>query len=113
MRRLLVRVSYGLTSGLTTAVGNVLDGSGTTSGPGRDGCSCADGGVTVVSIASGATIKAVDPINGVTIQGTSGTLTISATGAYTYTHTLGGGADVFTYTIRRLAVAHDIDHKPQ
>ena len=92
--------SDGLTSGLTTAVGNVLDGSGTTSGPAGTDVRGADGGVTVVSIASGATIKAVDPINGVTIQGTSGTLTISATGAYTYTHTLGGGADVFTYTIR-------------
>jgi Big-like domain-containing protein len=74
--------------------GNVIDGTGTTSGV--VDVAGADGGLHVVGIAFGNTGGAL----GVPLSGANGTLTIDAQGNYTYTRTGSGTApDVFTYRV--------------
>jgi hypothetical protein len=74
--------------------GNVIDGTGTTSGV--VDVAGADGGLHVVGIAFGGTVGTV----GVALPGANGTLTIDAQGNYTYTRTGSGTApDVFTYRV--------------
>jgi VCBS repeat-containing protein len=82
-----------------TADGNVLDGTGTTSGVAD--LQGADGGVTVVGVAAGSGPGGIAPGTvGVEITGAHGRLTLNADGSYSYVHTSGGGSDVFTYTIK-------------
>ncbi len=89
-------------TGQTTAeTGNVITGTGTTSG--FADVSGADGGVAVVGVAAGGTAGGINPGTvGVAVVGAFGTLTLNADGSYSYTHTgvVGGGTDVFTYTIK-------------
>ena len=84
--------------------GNVLTGTGTTSGvngadvPGADGAQ-------VAGVAAGATDSDLDNAStvGVEIQGEYGVLTLNADGSYSYTRdagTPGGVSDVFTYTLK-------------
>ncbi len=74
--------------------GNVIDGSGTTSGVAD--VAGADGGLHVVGIAFGNTVGTV----GVALAGANGTLTIDAQGHYNYTRTGSGTApDVYTYKV--------------
>ncbi|HEY7231318.1 MAG TPA: VCBS domain-containing protein, partial [Pseudolabrys sp.] len=90
--------------------GNVLDGTGTTSGTAGTDVLGADGaasGGAVVQIASqnNGTSATVDTANGATLAGQFGTLTIDAQGHYTYVRDIGvpGGSnktDVFSYTIQ-------------
>lgn len=79
--------------------GNVLSGSGTTSGAAGADTLGADGAaVTGFRAGSSGSFAAV----GSTIAGQYGTLTIGANGSYTYvrnTNTPGGVSDVFTYQI--------------
>jgi hypothetical protein len=83
------------------ATGNVLTGVGTASGPGNADVSGADGGGTVVGVAAGNGPGGVSPGTvGVAIAGAFGTLILNADGSYNYVHVVGGGADVFTYTIQ-------------
>jgi Bacterial cadherin-like domain len=83
------------------ATGNVLTGFGTASGPGNADVSGADGGATVVGVAPGNGAGGVNPGSvGIAIAGAFGTLTLNADGSYSYVHAVGGGADVFTYTIQ-------------
>jgi VCBS repeat-containing protein len=88
-------------TGQTTAeTGNVITGNGTTSG--FADVSGADGGLTVVGVAAGNALGGANPGTvGVAVVGAFGTLTLNADGSYSYTHTgvVGGGTDVFTYTI--------------
>jgi hypothetical protein len=86
-----------LTTGQTTADGNVLTGAGTTSGVAD--LQGADGGVTVVGVAAGNGPGGAGGV-GVEIVGAHGKLTLNADGSYTYVFTGGGGNDVFTYTTR-------------
>ena len=90
-------------AGQTAAeTGNVLDGSGTTSGAadtlGADGA--ASGGAVVSVALGGGTAVAVDPATGVTIVGAFGTLTLLADGSYSYVPTIGtpGGDHIDTFT---------------
>jgi Bacterial Ig domain len=94
-----------LTTGQTTADGNVLTGAGTTSGVAD--LQGADGGVTVVGVAAGNGPGGAGGV-GVEIVGAHGKLTLNANGTYTYVFTGGGGNDVFTYTTRDAdgSVAH-------
>ena len=88
-----------LTSGQTTADGNVLTGAGTTSG--LADLQGADGGVTVVGVAAGNGPGGAAPGTvGMEIVGAHGKLTLNGDGTYNYVLTSGGGSDVFTYTIR-------------
>jgi hypothetical protein len=83
------------------ATGNVLTGVGTASGPGNADVSGADGSGTVVGVAAGNGPGGVSPGTvGVVIAGAFGTLILNADGSYNYVHVVGGGADVFTYTIQ-------------
>ncbi len=83
------------------ATGNVLTGIGTASGPGNADVSGADGGAQVVGVATGNGTGGINPGSvGIAIAGAFGTLTLNADGSYTYVHAVGGGADVFTYTIQ-------------
>ena len=83
------------------ATGNVLTGVGTASGPGNADVPGADGGVTIVGVAPGNGAGGISPGSvGIAIAGAFGTLTLNADGSYNYVHAVGGGADVFTYTIQ-------------
>ena len=83
------------------ATGNVLTGVGTTSGPGNADAPGADGGVTIVGVAPGNGAGGINPGSvGIAIAGAFGTLTLNADGSYSYVHAVGGGSDVFTYTIQ-------------
>ena len=82
----------------TPETGNVLTGVGTLSGSSGEDVQGADG-ATVVSVAVGGTVVAVDPTAGATIAGALGTLTLFADGSYSYVRTAGSGTDIFTYTI--------------
>src|SRR6185312_16355916 len=83
------------------ATGNVLTGVGTTSGPGNADAPGADGSVAIVGVAPGNGVGGINPGSvGIAIAGAFGTLTLNADGSYSYVHAVGGGADVFTYTIQ-------------
>ena len=83
------------------ATGNVLTGVGTTSGPGNADAPGADGSVAIVGVAPGNGAGGINPGSvGIAIAGAFGTLTLNADGSYSYVHAVGGGADVFTYTIQ-------------
>jgi hypothetical protein len=61
----------------------------------------ADGGIAVVGVAAGNGAGGASPGSvGAAIAGAFGTLTLNADGSYSYVHAIGGGSDVFTYTIR-------------
>jgi len=89
-----------ITPGQTTPeTGNVLTGAGTKLGTAD--VQGADGGLTVVGVAAGnGPGGAVPGTVGVAIAGAHGTLTLNADGSYSYVHTVGGGTDVFTYTVK-------------
>ena len=81
--------------------GNVLTGIGTALGAGGADVAGADGGISVVGVAAGNGAGVISlPSVGAAIAGAFGTLTLNADGSYSYVHGVGGGADVFTYTIR-------------
>jgi hypothetical protein len=83
---------------VTAETGNVLDGTGTTSGAAGADIQGADG-VTVVGVAAGSTVGTV----GTSLHGAHGTLTLQANGFYSYVRDAnapGGVSDVFSYTIR-------------
>jgi hypothetical protein len=84
---------------VSTETGNVLTGSGTTSGaPDVRG---ADGAMQGVGLAAGDTgVNLVSPGQTFGVMGTFGSLSIFANGSYGYLRngTPGGGTDVFTYT---------------
>jgi VCBS repeat-containing protein len=83
----------------TPETGNVLTGAGTKSGIAD--AQGADGGLTVVGVAGGNGPGGAAPGTvGVAIAGAHGTLTLNADGSYSYVHTVGGGTDVFTYTVK-------------
>ncbi|KGB52625.1 Cadherin domain protein [Sphingopyxis sp. LC81] len=92
-----------------TATGNVLTGVGTTNAPGSADTLGADG-AAVTGVAAGASPMPVTGNVGSVVNGTYGTLTLSAGGGYTYTlnngnatvQALGVGEtllETFTYTI--------------
>src|SRR6185295_2295485 len=79
------------------ATGNVITGIGTTNGgadtPGADG-------VTVTGVAAGTPGGNVSGLVGSPIATSLGTLTLNATGGYSYVaHANASGIDTFTYTI--------------
>ena len=77
----------------------MLTGQGTTSS-GAD-VQGADGGVTVIGVSAGNGAGGSNPATvGVAVAGAHGLLTLNADGSYSYVHTVGGGTDVFTYTIK-------------
>jgi hypothetical protein len=80
--------------------GNVIDGTGTTSGV--VDIAGADGGLHVVGIAFGTTVGAV----GVALAGANGTLTIDAQGHYNYTRTGSGTAPDVSLIRSRTQTAH-------
>jgi VCBS repeat-containing protein len=80
--------------------GNVLDGTGTTTGTTGADVRGADGGLHVVGIALGSGPTVAVGASGTTqITGAHGTLTIDANGNYSYTRT-SSGQDVFTYSVQ-------------
>jgi hypothetical protein len=84
---------------MTPETGNVLTGAGTTSGVAD--VQGADGGMSVVGVAAGNGPGGAAPGTvGVAISGAHGALTLLANGSYSYVHAVGGGTDVFTYTVR-------------
>jgi VCBS repeat-containing protein len=88
---------------LTAESGNVLTGTGTTSGTAGANVRGADGAVVAgVAVGNTGTSLVNAGTVGVAIAGAFGTLTLNADGSYSYSHTgaPGGGTDTFTYTIR-------------
>ena len=88
---------------VTPETGNVLDGTGTTSGAAGADIQGADG-VTVVGVAAGAGAGGANPgtVNA-PIHGAYGTLTLQGNGLYSSARDAnapGGVNDAFTYTIR-------------
>ena len=96
-----------ITAGGSTASGNVITGSGTTSGVAGHDSTGADAPISVISISSDShgtdtTFSVPGPTGVLSIAGDHGTLEMHADGSYTYTRTdnVGGVSDTFTYAIQ-------------
>jgi T1SS-143 domain-containing protein len=91
-----------ITSGGTSATGNVITGIGTTGGVSTADSPGADAPATITAIAGTGGTDTTFSAGLLSIGGSFGTLTIDADGNYTYTRNAGspGNAqDVFTYTL--------------